>query len=72
MPYLMIKPDTYFLSKKEMYRYDTCQFCGSNEGHNYRRILDQRKKADTLWRRSCKSCGQTTAIIKKDLTFATF
>ena len=67
MPYLKVKPDTYRLSKKQMFQFDTCQFCGSEEGHDFMRYQSKiGPYAQVSWKRVCKSCRKTTAVVEKD------
>jgi len=69
MRYLKIKPDTYSLSRKQMFGFDTCQFCGNVGEHNYRRLISNShpERANNLWKRTCKSCNKTTATIKREV-----
>ncbi len=69
MRYLKIKPDTYSLSRQQMFRFDTCQFCGNKGEHNYRRLLSEHNLdlANNLWKRTCSKCNKTTAIVKREL-----
>ena len=67
MRYLKIKHDTYSLSRQQMFRFDTCQFCGNKGEHNYRRLLSEHNLdiANNLWKRTCRNCNKTTAIVKR-------
>ena len=74
MPYLKIQPDTYRLSKKQMFDFATCQFCGS-ERANFQRLLGSAKayasqrtygKLDVKWKRTCPDCKKTTALVLRD------
>lgn len=67
MPYLKLKPDTYILQKHQVFKFDTCQFCGSKAGHDFQRLQSmQFERQGITWKRTCKSCRKTTAIVKKD------
>jgi hypothetical protein len=74
VPYLKVEPDTYNLSKRQMFQFDTCQFCGSTD-FNLRFFQNHSGKAessrgslrDVLARRSCMDCGKTTALVKSKL-----
>tara|TARA_S200002703_G_scaffold102811_2_gene89073 strand:+ start:3630 stop:3857 length:228 start_codon:yes stop_codon:yes gene_type:complete len=71
MPYLKVKPDTYSLSKEQMFSFGTCQFCGAQDW-DMRFFLNVSKKAENqrgkmknlLARRTCSECKSTTALVK--------
>jgi len=62
MPYLKILPDTYILTRQQMFKFDTCQFCGSHGEHNYKRLIGE---DNNLWKRTCRDCSKTTALVKR-------
>jgi hypothetical protein len=74
MPYLKVEPDTYNLSYKQMFKFDTCQFCGC-EDWNLRFYINASGKAEnqrgnlahTIARRSCAECSKTTALVKSNI-----
>ena len=73
MPYLKVEPDTYTLTKRQMFQFETCQFCGSTD-YNFRiyRLhniseASRGNLANVIGRRSCMDCGKTTALVKSKL-----
>ena len=66
MPYLKIKPDTYHLKKTQMFDFTTCQFCGKDAGADFQRYLsDVGRTRKIEWKRTCKECRGTQAVILK-------
>jgi ribosomal protein L37E len=71
MPYLKVQPGTYSLTKRQMFQFDTCQFCGSGDFNlrlypnpHHRNESQRGNVKDIYARRSCKDCGKTTALVK--------
>ena len=73
MPYLRLDPDTYYLAKRQMFQFDTCQFCGCSDWDMrfyYSKVKTESQRgglAHVLARRSCKQCSKTTALVKTNI-----
>jgi len=73
MPYLKVQPDTYTIDRKQMFQFETCQFCGGTD-YNFRfyklhNISESSRGnlANVIGRRWCMDCGKTTALVKSKL-----
>lgn len=74
MEYLKVKDDTYMLKRKDMYRYDTCQWCGSTDWnmrfYHSQKIYQSHRDTQLqhlLAKRTCSECGKTTALVKSNI-----
>jgi len=74
VPYFKVQAGTYNLTKRQMFQFDTCQFCGSTD-FNLRFYFNLSGNAessrgslrDVIARRSCMECSKTTALVKSNL-----
>lgn len=67
--YLMLDPRSYELTREELFKIQTCQFCEHTE-FNYQRFLptpyvNSNYSKGIMWVQKCKGCKKTVSVVKK-------
>jgi hypothetical protein len=64
--YLMLDPRTYKLEHGQLFKIQTCQFCGHHE-FNYQRYKNTpyNNNNSVAWVQRCKGCKKTVSTVKK-------